>query len=115
MSERSAKIRRRFPDCVVEIGRARADRAVQLDRNAAPLPLHELCIIGPGTEERLLVSPVEGKDVHQHDRRSVKLQLAFDGEGRIEWAHKGHDKLRRLVQCDMMVSVSMLQMIILTL
>ena len=51
MCERSPEVGGRFPDGIVEVSRALADRAVKRGRNEARLPLHEQRIVPPSLEE----------------------------------------------------------------
>jgi hypothetical protein len=78
----------RFPDGVVQISRAFADRAVKLGRNEARLALHERRIALPRFEEGLLVSLVQREHNHEHDGAPIYRDLPFNGEGRIEWAQQ---------------------------
>ena len=59
--------RGRFPDRIVQIGRAFADRAMKLGGDEARLPLHENGIVLPDFEKGRFVCFIERKDVHQHD------------------------------------------------
>src|SRR6185369_11340475 len=57
--ERSAEMCVGFPNCVIEIGRAVANGAVELGRDEARLPFHESGIVLPALQEALLVRSVE--------------------------------------------------------
>ena len=92
MRERSPELCGRFPDGVVQIGRAVADRTVKLGRDEARLLLHERRIVLPGLEEGRLVRLVERENVHQHDGGGIERELTLDGEGRVQWSHQRHDK-----------------------
>src|SRR5258708_2066589 len=94
MRERSPEVCGRFPDRIVQISRAFADRAVKLCRDETRLPFHEVGIDLPGPEEGWFVRLVEREHVHQHDGGGIDRDLTVDREGRIKWAHERHDRLR---------------------
>src|SRR5277367_5916232 len=93
MHECGLEMSGRFPDRIVEVGRAFADRAVKLGRDEARLPLHERRVVPPRLEERLLVGLVERENVHEHDGSRIDAELTFDREGGVQWLQMGHDEL----------------------
>src|ERR1700722_13826461 len=97
MTERRPKSGGRLPNGVVEIGRALAYRAMQLGRDEARLPFHELRVVSPNLKERRFVRLIEGEDVHQHDGGSVDRNLTLDREGRVQWAQRRHETLHILL------------------
>src|SRR6201982_3131126 len=67
MREGGAVKGRRFPNCVVQIGRAVPDGAVKLRRDEPWLPLHESRVVLPGLEETWLIGFVHHDQVHEDD------------------------------------------------
>src|SRR5260221_8225108 len=94
MRECCPEVSGRFPDRIVQVSRALADRAVKLGRDEARLPLREQRIVLPGLEKALLVRAIERKDIHQHDRGGFECDLTFDWKGRVQGAQQRHDRLR---------------------
>src|ERR1700722_5781810 len=64
MTERRPKSGGRLPDGGVEIGRALADRTMELGRDEAWLPLHEFRVVPPHLKEGPLIRLIKGEDVH---------------------------------------------------
>src|SRR5579883_2388158 len=96
MRERGPEICNRFPDRIIEVSRAFADGAVKLGRNETRLSLHKASIVLPSLEECLFVRSIECEQVREDDRSGCYHELAFDGEGRVQWTQQRHDALRSI-------------------
>jgi hypothetical protein len=64
---------------MIQIGRAFADRLVNLGGDETRLALHDRRVVLPGFEEGMLVRFVERDHVHQRDGTGLNPELAFDG------------------------------------
>ena len=53
---------------------------MELGRDEARLPFHELGIILPHVNERLFIADIQRTQVHEHDRRGINAELALNGE-----------------------------------
>src|SRR5579883_1142711 len=93
MRERGPEICNRFPDRIIEVSRAFTDGAVKLGRDETSLSLHKASIVPPSLKECLFVRLVECEHVHEHDRSGCDRELAFDGEGRVQWTQQRHDAI----------------------
>ncbi|GMP01182.1 hypothetical protein TM239_27660 [Bradyrhizobium sp. TM239] len=97
------EVGRRFPDGIVQICRAIADRAVKLGGDEARLPFHEGRIVSPDLEEALLVGLVEREHIHQHHWAGVDAKLTFDGKVGVQRAKMRHGGLRSMWYYDVNV------------
>src|SRR4029077_4193845 len=103
MPESSPVVSGRFPDGVVEIGRAFAESAVKLGGDEARLALHESSIVLPSLEKGLLVRFIQRDHIHQHDGAGLDCDLTFEREGGVERAQQRHVGAPFLLGCMMSI------------
>ena len=78
MSESGAVGLHGFPNRIVQIGRALADRSVELGRDETWLAFHEFGVVRPRIEKGLLLGGIYRDQIYEHNRRGINVELAVN-------------------------------------
>lgn len=88
--ERIAKRFNALPNRIVDVGLAAADVLVQLGRDIARLCLHEIRIVRPRFDQRVLVCRINREDIDEDNRPFARLHLIRKGHFGIEFFELRH-------------------------